>query len=99
MNKILYNKDYAKGSLYGFGIFPYWLYVKYLGKPIYKYCRRRKFSKYFSLNCAHVFGAAFHASFFLGAESLNSQLVKFIISFFVFPPLFWFIHKYIWKYI
>lgn len=64
LHDILVNKKYTSGSLYGYGIFPYWLYVKFIGKPIYKFMRRRKVPVFHSLMAANIIGSGFHVGWF-----------------------------------
>lgn len=84
-------------SLYGSGVFPFWLYIKFFGKPVYKFARKKlKLNVYFSINCAHVLGAFIHAIFPLitGTETTLFQFsLTFVISFLIFPPLFYLTHK------
>lgn len=87
----IYNKKYSKGSLYGLGIFPFWLYVKYFGKPVYRLCRKIGLPKYLSFCGAHTLGALFHINFFI-IYDLSTSIILLIASYIIFPPLFYFPH-------
>jgi hypothetical protein len=76
---ILVNKKYSRGSLYGAGIFPFWLYIKFFGKPVYLFSRKLGMNKYFSLMMANILGSAFHVNFF---ESGVIDFIPFFISLF-----------------
>lgn len=89
---ILYNKRYSYRSLYGSGIFPYWLYIKYYGKPAYVFSRKRGLNVYFSLMVANIPGSMFHVSFF--KDGTLSELLWFVISLVIFTSLFYGVHKY-----
>ena len=92
LSKILYNDDYAQNSLYGAGIFPFWLYVKYFGKPVFKFCRRKlKFPMYWAIMAANILGSAAHVGFFIGG--FVKSIIPFLISLFIMTSLFWAFHK------
>ena len=91
LRRLLYNKKYANGSLYGGGIFPFWLYIKFFGKPVYKFCRRMGMTKYISLTFAHTLGALAHVGFFITFEPY--KLLMFGASYAILPPIFWLLHK------
>lgn len=89
---ILYNKNYANKSIYGAGYFPYWVYVKYFGKPMFKLGKKLKFNTYFSLMLSHILGAVAHSGFFInGFTYLNCSF--FIVSMIIFPFIFLNLHK------
>lgn len=90
INHILFNPKYAKGSLYGAGIFPFWLYIKFFGKPVYLFSRKLGMNKYFSLMMANIPGSVFHAHFF---DSGIIDLIPFIISLFSCAGCFYFFNK------
>lgn len=92
IKNILYNPVYGRvNSLYGAGIFPFWIYIKYYGKPAYKLARRIGLNKYFSLMCANILGSLFHVSFFIKYNTII--LCWFFISLILFSGIFYFIHK------
>lgn len=88
---ILFNKKYCKGSLYGAGIFPFWLYIKFFGKPVYKIARKKGFNVYFSIMCANVLGSASHVNFFIHRNPLS--LIYFLLSLLLFTTIFYVFHK------
>jgi len=94
---ILYHPYYSKGSLYGAGVFPFWLYIKYFGKPVYKFCRKRlKLPKFFSVMASNLLGSAAHVGFFVSGFSWALILV-FLISLFGMTLLFMGFNKISWR--
>lgn len=87
---ILYNKKYANGSLYGGGVFPFWLYIKFFGNPVYKLCRKRGLSKIPSLMAANIPGSCFHVSFF---SSGLRDVPAFIVSLVMMALIFHFLNE------
>ena len=87
---ILYNKKYRKGSLYGAGIFPFWIYIKFFGKPVYKLCRRIGINRFFSLMGANVLGSLSHVGFFSTFDL--KTVVYFIGSLFLLTGIFYGLH-------
>lgn len=95
MKNIFYNSNYDNKPLYGCGIFPFWIYLKYFGRPVYKFSRKKlKFNVYFSIFNSHFLGAFIHATPFLLEGKYFSSLIFFISSFIIFPFLFYLLHKY-----
>ena len=86
----LFNKKYCRGSLYGAGIFPFWLYIKFFGKPVYKMARKKGLNVYFSIMCANVLGSAFHVKFFIHQKPLS--WVCFLLSLLFFTTFFYVFH-------
>lgn len=92
ISRLLYNPAYGGiKSLYGAGIFPFWLYIKYFGRPMYKRGRKLGFNKYFSLMMANILGSLFHVRFFINADIISIYL--FIGSLIIFSGIFYLIHK------
>ncbi len=88
----LYNPKYAgRKSLYGAGIFPFWIYIKYFGKPIYKKARKVGLNTYFSLMAANILGSLSHVKFFLNPKP--ESVLYFIWSLILFAGIFYGIHK------
>lgn len=87
----LVNKKYTQGSLYGSGIFPFWLYIKFFGKPLYKKARRYHIPAFFSLMIANIPGSLAHVSFSLHFNKWT--ILLFIMSLLIFPGLMWLNHK------
>ena len=88
---ILYNKKYSKNTLYGGGIFPFWIYSKYFGRPVYKKARKAGINVYFSIMCANILGSLFHVHSF---KNMELELVLyFILSLLIFTSIFYAIHK------
>lgn len=85
LKHILFNPKYYQGSLYGSGIFPFWLYIAFWGKPVYKFTRRLGFNRYFSLMSANIIGSASHAKFFSNGIL---DIPTFIISLITMTILF-----------
>lgn len=79
IKRIIFNPKYAKGSLYGAGVFPFWIYIKFFGKPVYSFSRKLGMNKYFSLMMANILGSATHVNFF---ESGVIDFIPFFISLF-----------------
>jgi len=94
--KILFNRRYAKGSLYGGGIFPFWLYIKFYGKPSYRFSRKLGLNKFMSLMVTNIPGSLFHIGFFLDGLTLGN-IIGFIISIVIFPYIFYFYHKNLYR--
>lgn len=86
---ILFNKKYTKGSLYGAGVFPFWLYIKFFGSPVYKFCRKRGLPEIPSLMGANILGSCFHVSFF---ASGFRDVPAFFISLITMALIFHFMH-------
>ena len=92
IKNILFNKQYAKGSLYGVGVFPFWIYIKYFGKPVFKFCRRKlKLPRYWSIMASNILGSVAHVGFFLDGFNLK-YIILFVGSLFIMTSLFWFTH-------
>ena len=91
--KWLYREDLNRGSLYGAGVFPFWIYVKYFGKPVFKFCKRKlKFPTYWAIMATNILGSAFHVGFFLGGFTMK-MIILFLSSLFIMTSLFWIFHK------
>ena len=68
-------------------------YVKYFGKPVYKFCRRRlRFNQYFSLAFSHILGALFHAGGMF-IVSFYMWLLIILGSMVIFSLCLYFTHK------
>jgi hypothetical protein len=87
---IIFNPKYSRKSLYGAGIFPFWLYIAFFGKPVYKFSRKLGLNQFFSLMMANILGSLCHVTFF--ANGLI-EIPAFIISLFTMASAFWFINK------
>ena len=88
----LYNPNYAGSqSLYGAGIFPFWIYIKYFGKPMYRKARKVGLNKYLSLMIANILGSLAHVKFFINPEPEST--LYFIGSLILFAGIFYLIHK------
>jgi len=88
---VLYNKKYSKNVLYGGGIFPFWIYLKYFGRPVYKKARKAGINIYFSIMCANVLGSLFHVHFFSRMDL--ESVIYFMLSLLICTSLFYGIHK------
>lgn len=86
LSHIIFNRKYSSGSLYGFGVFPFWLYIAFFGKPIYKLSRKIGLNQFFSLMMANILGSVFHVNFF---SSGLYDIPAFIISLFTMASVFW----------
>lgn len=92
--KILYNKKYGGNVLYGGGIFPFWLYLKFFGRPVYKFCRKKlNLPPFIALSMAHTLGGVAHVFVPIFNGSYFAGFIKLLISYMVFTPLFWVVHK------
>jgi len=93
---IFLNKEYSRGSLYGAGIFPFWIYIKLFGKPFYKIARNLKCNKYFSLMSANLLGSAAHVNFFEKYDSVYTY-IGFVGSLFLMTTIFYLFNKFYYK--
>lgn len=80
-----------KNSLYGAGVFPFSIYIKYFGKPVYKKARKLGANTYFSLMAANILGSLIHVSFFINGTPI--KILWFIGSLILFTSLFFRLHK------
>jgi len=87
---VLFNPKYSRNSLYGAGIFPFWLYIAFFGKPVYKFSRKLGMNQFFSLMMANILGSLCHVTFF--ANGLV-EIPAFIISLLTMASAFWSINK------
>jgi hypothetical protein len=88
---LLFNPKYFSGSLYGVGVFPFWLYIAFYGKPVYRFSRKRlNLSRFFSLMMANIPGSAFHVGFFKHGWT---DVVGFVISLVTMTWTFTFMHQ------
>jgi hypothetical protein len=62
---ILYNRKYASNSLHGAGYFPFWIYIKYFGKPVYKLARKAGINIFFSIMASCTLGSLLQVGFFI----------------------------------
>lgn len=92
IGRFLYNPIYGgRKSLYGVGVFPFWIYIKYFGKPVYKKARKLGINTYFSLMAANILGSLAHVNFFINGTA--STILWFIGSLILFAGIFFGIHK------
>ena len=92
IGRFLYNPIYGgRKSLYGAGVFPFWIYIKYFGKPVYKKARKIGANTYFSLMSANILGSLAHVNFFINGTA--STILWFIGSLILFSGIFFGIHK------
>ena len=92
IGRFLYNPIYGgRKSLYGAGVFPFWIYIKYFGKPVYKKARKIGLNTYFSLMAANILGSLAHVGFFINETA--STVFWFIGSLILFAGYFFGIHK------
>ena len=90
--RFLYNPIYGgRKSLYGAGVFPFWIYVKYFGKPVYKKARKFGINTYFSLMFANILGSLAHVNFFINGEF--KDIIYFVISLLICATVFFILHK------
>lgn len=90
VNRFFYNPKYRIGSLYGAGVFPFWLYIKFFGVPVYRFSRKLGLNKYFSLVMANILGSLTHVSFFSNGVS---DILPFFISLFSCGGVFYLLHR------
>ena len=91
IRRFLFNKKYSRGSIYGAGVFPFWIYIKFYGKPVYRLSRKLGLNVFFSLMMANILGSAFHVGFFIIAKPMT--FVWFIISLIIFTNVFYWNHR------
>jgi hypothetical protein len=91
---LMFNPAYTQGSLYGAGLFPCWLYIKYFGKPMYVRARRLGCNKYFSLMAANILGSGFHVDWFNNGWE---DVIPFIASLIIFTTFMTITRKFIYN--
>ena len=87
---VLFNPKYSRNSLYGAGVFPFWLYIAFFGKPVYKFSRKLGMNQFFSLMMANILGSVVHVGFFSNGLV---EIPAFIISLLTMASGFWFMNK------
>ncbi len=92
IGRFLYNPIYAgRNSIYGASVFPFWIYIKYFGKPVYKKARKLGANTYFSLMAANILGSLAHVRFFINGTA--STILWFIGSLILCSGILFGIHR------